>query len=89
MPKFKAKASEIEAEKIGDLIEIAMSNWASIPEWVKAQYDVGNILFGSTHLVVTTAIGSQAGNGNEWLVFKNGSLQVLQNKDLDADYEAI
>ena len=86
--KYKNKPSEVDAEKIDDLLTLAASNFSALPGWVGTQFEAGNILFGSTHLVVTTANGSRAGNRNDYLVFRNGSLQVLEKKDLDADYEA-
>lgn len=89
MPRYKSKPIEVDAEKVQDLLTTSMANWTSLPDWVRFQYELGNILFGATHLVVTTLNGSEVGNRDDWLTLRNGSLRVMKRKDLDDDYEAM
>lgn len=68
MGKFKKKPVEIEAEKISDLIDDAQKNFNSLPDWVKAEYDKGNLLFSKNHVVVQTLEGSMVGQKNDFLI---------------------
>lgn len=89
MGKFKKKTGKIEAEKIIDLVtDVSEKGPKKLPDWVKAGFDSGKILFSGVHMLIETVDGSKSATGEDFLIQgENGTFILQDGISFAEDYE--
>lgn len=68
MPKFRKKPVVIEAVKVSDVLKAAAKNWRELPEWIRSEYEKGNVLFLRDSVEIITSEGRMKGSQVDWLI---------------------
>jgi len=68
MAKYIKKPVVVDAEKVSELLHDAEKNWDKLPDWIKENYEEGNILFGDNYVVVNTSEGIMRGDYDDFLI---------------------
>lgn len=89
MAKFKKKSGKIDAERVIDLVtDMSEKGSKKLPDWVKAGFDSGKVLFSGIHMLVETVEGSKPGNSTDFLIRGDDDTFILQDGTSFAeDYE--
>jgi hypothetical protein len=91
MPKFRAKPAVIEAVRVEEALRCASSSWKDLPQWLRAAYDAGLIVFADRYVAV-----AKRGEGNsvvregDWIVCNaKGDVEPCRGEVFDAIYEPV
>lgn len=68
MAKYRKKPIVIEARQVRQLIWDAGNNWAALPDWVKAAYEKGAVIFLPNEIHIGTLEGMMTADINDWLI---------------------
>lgn len=68
MAKYRKKPIVIEAELVTSILELMKSEWKSLPEWVKENYEVGNIIPAINTLSIRTLEGVMEAGHDDYLI---------------------
>ena len=88
--KVRKKPIEVHAWPVSGLIEIASTDWESLPEPVIAQYNDGNIFFNPDTIDVCTLEGWHRAGPHDYVICGvNGELYPIKPDIFEKTYEVI
>lgn len=90
MPKFRKKPVVIEAVKTCEVIVDAARRWSELPEWLKDEYEKGNIVFMAKKVNIKTLEGVMTADKDDWIIKGvNGELYPCKPDIFEKTYEAV
>jgi hypothetical protein len=79
--KVRKKPVVVEAVRVADLFSAAENSWHSLPAWVSAAYEQGNLIFCNDWLDIKTLEGWLRAELKDWLIQGvKGELYPLQTR---------
>jgi len=88
--QFRKKPVVIDAVRVDDLIRNAAHSWEGLPEWIRAAYGAGDIVFTPNAVLVHTREGDMRGNLSDWIIKGvAGELYPCKPDIFAATYEAV
>lgn len=88
MPKFRKKPVVIEAVKTLDVIVGSARSWSELPEWLKDEYEKGNIVFMAKKVNIKTLEGVMTADKDDWIIkCVNGELYPCKPDIFEKTYE--
>ena len=90
MAKYRKLPVTIEAEHVYKLLNLASNDWNNLPEWVKENYEKGNIVFLNKSLSIMTLEGRMNANYNDYLIKGiNGEIYPCKPNIFERTYERV
>lgn len=90
MAQYRKKPVVIEAELISVIIQAAAKQWDTLPEWVQAAYEEGNIIFCPEEIHIHTIEGTMTGKPTDYLIRGvAGELYPCKAEIFRATYDAV
>lgn len=87
---YRIKQRIVEAEPVGSILQIAASDFKSLPAWIKKGYQDQNLFFGFSSLRVVCGSFIKDADADDVLVgHECGRLEVMSHKTFHKIYEAI
>jgi len=68
MGQFRKKPVVVEAVEVVAALQAAANNWTGLPQWLRAAYDAGLIVFARDHVSIRTAEGTMMGRPGDWII---------------------
>lgn len=90
MAKYKKKPIVIEAEHVYKLLNNVAQNWNELPQWVKDNYEKGNIVFLNNCLSIMTLEGRMKADYYDYLIQGvNGEIYPCKPDIFEKTYELV
>jgi hypothetical protein len=87
--KFRKKPIVIEAFEVNAALRLAESGWKELPDWLRAAYEGGKILFLADSVDIDTLEGTMKGARGDWIIRGvKGELYPCKPDVFLASYEA-
>ncbi len=79
---FFRKPIAVEAVRVREIIHAAQNDWRSLPEWVKATYEDGNVAFlsNSVDYMKPDGYSWEKARLDEWLIFEQGIISSCSDE---------
>lgn len=88
--KYRKKPIVIEAVRVTELLAAAARDWPALPDWIRAAYERGEILFVARTVEIVTLEGRMAGCEFDWIIRGvRGELYPCKPDIFEATYEAV
>ncbi|HCT81184.1 MAG TPA: hypothetical protein DGT23_32365 [Micromonosporaceae bacterium] len=88
--QFRKKPVVIEAIRVADALNAAANSWADLPEWLRADYERGAIVYASDAIFISTLEGQMCANRDDWIIRGvKGELYPCKPDIFAATYEAV
>ena len=68
MAKFKKWPIEIDAIEVAEAVRCAERDWPAMPDWLRAAYETGDVLFVSQGVSIRTLEGVMVGARGDWII---------------------
>lgn len=90
MAKYRKKPVVVEAEHVYKLLNNATQNWNELPQWVKDNYEKGNIVFLNNCLSIMTLEGRMKADYYDYLIQGvNGEIYPCKPDIFEKTYELV
>lgn len=88
MNKWRAKVTEVDAVRAGQLIADASYNWKGLPDWMRAAYEEGGVVFAHDCIYIKRPDGELQIKSADWVICgAEGDIYSLTDKVFKATYE--
>ena len=89
--RYRTRPAEpvtVDAARVQDLLRAAQHHWSDLPDWIRAAYMAGTILFLPDAIRITTTEGPVRADRDDWIVRgPQGELHPVQADIFAATYE--
>jgi hypothetical protein len=65
---FRKKPVLVQAVRTADVLRAAGGDWSELPEWLKAFYEAGNMLFLPGSVEILTLEGHMRAEAADWII---------------------
>ena len=90
MAKFRKRPVVIEAIPCSHDVQDDTNNWQNLPEWLRAAYDKGGVVFTPKGVHLPTLEGTMFANYNDWIICGvKGEVYPCKDDIFKATYEPI
>lgn len=90
MAKYRKKPVVIEAEHVYKLLNLTSNDWKTLPNWVKDNYEKGNIVFLNNCLSIITLEGRMTAYYYDYLIQGvNGEIYPCKPDIFEKTYDLV
>ena len=90
MAKYRKKSCVIEAVKTSDVMASARWDWKSLPQWIKDEYEKGNVVFGAQEVYIKTLEGNMTAKCYDMIIRGvNGEIYPCKLEIFEKTYEKV
>lgn len=87
---YKTKQKTVEAESVGAILQLVETDFRSLPDWVKKQYQEQKLFFGFSSIKISQInFLEEARSGDVLVKHESGKLEVLSEHKFFETYEAL
>jgi hypothetical protein len=86
--RYRKKPVEVDAAPVQDVLRAAQHHWSDLPDWIRAAYMAGTLLFLPDAVRITTPEGPARADRDDWIVrTAQGDLHPVKADAFAATYE--
>jgi hypothetical protein len=90
MARFRKRPIEIDAIPVVEALTAASQDWSALPEWLREDYEAGEVLFLPHAVEIRTLEGTMRADHGDWIIRGvKGELYPCKPDIFEATYEAV
>lgn len=90
MAKYRKKPVVVEAVKVSDVMQNARWDWAGLPQWIKDEYEKGNVVFGALAIYIKTLNGDVVAKKDDIIIRDaSGEIYTCKPDIFEKTYEKV